>query len=257
VFTDPEYSDKIDETWIEARSVGIFPRAGGGTLEDPTVPADDSLKYYVLGWNETGKPTNDQFHKNYPAKTPLWASEDTGASADTIIRITKEYADNSVFMGTGKKAAFYTGWGMNRKAYGENPYMLAAAIATITQNIGVSGGGPGFTQGGVPLAAGETGADEEKNPIADTCSFDVSNRALVIAGNPVRNENTFEWRSYNIKMLWSACGNIVNQNNDLNQTLQAIHDRDDSGLFETIECNIQKGISTLALGLYPYVRRPG
>lgn len=151
LFTDPEYSDKIDETWIEARSVGVFPRAGGGTLEDPTVPADDSLKYYVLGWDETGKPTNDPLHKNYPAKTPLWASEDTGASEDTIIRITKEYADNSVFMGTGKKAAFYTGWGMNRRAYGENPYMLAAAIATITQNIGVSGGGPGFTQGGLPL----------------------------------------------------------------------------------------------------------
>ena len=89
----------------------------------------------------------------------------------------------------------------------------------------MSGGGPGLTQGGTPLATGETGAYDEENPIADTCSFDVSNRALAIAGKPVRNEKTFEWRSYNIRMLWSACGNIVNQNNDLNQTLQAIHDR--------------------------------
>ena len=225
LFTDPKYSAKIDEAWIEARSVGIFPRTGDGTLENPTVPADDCLKYYVLGWDETGKPTTDPRHKNYPAKTPSWASTDTGVSPDTIIRITQEYADNSVFMGTGKKAAFYTGWGMNRRAYGENPYILAAAIATITKNIGVSGGGPGFTQGGTALAAGSTGAGAGKNPLAAKCNFDVANRALAIAGKPVRNESTFAWRTYDIKMLWGACGNIVNQNNDLNQTLKALHDK--------------------------------
>lgn len=224
LFTDPGYSDKIDKDWIEARSVGIFPRRGGGMLEDPTVPPDDCLKYYVLGWDERGRQTKDPLHKNYPAKTPLWASKDTGVTADTIVRITREYADNSVFMDTGRKAAFYTGWGMNRRAYGENPYMLAAAIATITKNIGVSGGGPGFTQGGTPLETGDTGAGPGKNPIGETCSFDVANRALAIAGEPVRNERTFEWCRYNIRMLWSACGNIVNQNNDLNRTLQAIHD---------------------------------
>jgi anaerobic dimethyl sulfoxide reductase subunit A len=225
LFTDPAYSAKIDEAWIEARSVGIFPRAGAGTPQDPTVPADDCLKYYVLGWDETGKPAADPRHKNYPAKTPEWASRDSGVPAATIIRIAREYADHSVFMGTGKKAAFYTGWGMNRRAYGENPYMLAAAIATITKNIGVSGGGPGFTQGGSPLPMGSTGAGPGKNPIADRCSFDVANRALAIAGKPVRNESTFAWRSYNLKMLWGSCGNIVNQNNDLNQTLRAIQDR--------------------------------
>jgi anaerobic dimethyl sulfoxide reductase subunit A len=225
LFTDPAYGAKIDEAWIEARSVGIFPCAGGGTPENPTVPADDCLKYYVLGWDETGKPATDPGHKNYPPKTPEWASRDTGISADTITRITREYADNSVFMGTGKKAAFYTGWGMNRRAYGENPYILAAAIATITKNIGVSGGGPGFTQGGSALPIGSTGAGPGNNPIADRCTFDVANRALAIAGKPVRNETTFAWRSYNIRMLWGSCGNIVNQNNDLNQTLQAIHDK--------------------------------
>lgn len=247
LFTDPEYSKKIDKAWIEARSVGIFPRRGDGTLEDPTVPADECLKYYILGWDETGRPANDPLHKNYPAKTPLWASKDTGVSADTIIRITKEYAGNSVFMDTGRKAAFYTGWGMNRRAYGENPYMLAAAIATITKNIGVSGGGPGFTQGGIPLASGSTGAGPGKNPIADTCSFEVSNRALAIAGKPVRNEKTFEWRSYNIKMLWGACGNLVNQNNDLNQTLQAIHDRIEFMVISEIEWSVSAQYADLVL----------
>jgi len=227
LFTDPRYSRKIDEAWLEARSVGIFPRAGSGTPEDPTVPADDCLKYYVLGWDATGKPASDPQHKNYPPKTPEWASRDTGVSADTIVRITEEYANNSVFMGTGKKAAFYTGWGMNRRAYGENPYILAAAIATVTKNIGVSGGGPGFTQGGRALAKGSTGAGPGKNPIAARCNFDVASRGLAIAGKPVRNERTLAWQTYNIKMLWGACGNIVNQNNNLNQTLQAIHDRID------------------------------
>jgi anaerobic dimethyl sulfoxide reductase subunit A len=225
LFTDPVYSAKIDEAWIEARSVGIFPRTGDGTPKNPTVPADDCLKYYVLGWDETGKPATDPRHKNYPAKTPAWASADTGISADTIIRITKEYADNSVFMGTGRKAAFYTGWGMNRRAYGENPYILAAAITTLTKNIGVSGGSPGLTQGGSAPPAGSTGAGPGTNPLAPRCNFDVANRALAIAGKPVRNEGTYEWRSYNIKMLWGASGNIVNQNNDLNKTLQAIQER--------------------------------
>ena len=225
LFTDPKYGAKIDEAWIEARSVGIFPRAGAGTPEDPAVPADECLKYYVLGWDETGKPAKDPGHKNYPAKTPAWAATDTGISPDTISRLTKEFADNSVFMGTGKKAAFYTGWGMNRRAYGENPYILAAAIATITKNIGVSGGGPGFTQGGNALAMGSTGAPTGNNPIAGRCSFEVSNRALAIAGKPVRNETTFAWQPFNIRMIWGSCGNIVNQNNDLNMTLQAIHDK--------------------------------
>jgi anaerobic dimethyl sulfoxide reductase subunit A len=227
LFTDPKYSAKIDEPWIEARSVGIFPRAGSGKPQDPTVPADDCLKYYVLGWDENGKPA-PAGHKNYPAKTPAWASADTGISAETIIRLTREFADSSVFMGTGKKAAFYTGWGMNRRAYGENPYMLAAAIATITKNIGVSGGGPGFTQGGIPLDTGDTGASAGKNPLAGTHNFDVANRALAVAGKPVRNESTFAWRTYNIKMLWGAAGNIINQTNDLNLML--------TGLRDNVEC---------------------
>ncbi|MEW5983007.1 MAG: molybdopterin-dependent oxidoreductase [Acidobacteriota bacterium] len=225
LFTDPIYSTKIDEAWIEARSVGIFPRTGSGTMEDPTIPPEDCLKYYVLGWDSTGRPATDAGHKNFPPKTPAWASRDTGVPAETITHVAKEYADNSVFMGTGKKAAFYTGWGMNRRAYGENPYILATAIATITKNIGVSGGGPGFTHGGSRLPAGSTGAGPGKNPIAGECTFDVANRALAIAGKPVRNESTFAWRSLNIRMLWGACGNVVNQNNDLNRTLQAIHDR--------------------------------
>jgi anaerobic dimethyl sulfoxide reductase subunit A len=234
LFTDPSYRDRIDEAWIEARSVGIFPRAGSGTPQDPAVPPDDCLKYYVLGWDQTGKPATDPGHKNYPAKTPEWASRDTGLPAAAIIRVAREYADNSVFMGTGRKAALYSGWGMNRRAYGENPYILAAALATITRNIGVSGGSPGFTQGGSQLPIGSTGAGPGRNPLEDQCTFDVANRALAIAGKPVRNETTFAWRSYTIKMLWGACGNIVNQNNDLNQTLQAIRDK--------VECFVMSDI---------------
>jgi len=127
LFTDPSYRARIDEDWIDARSVGVFPRAGSGTPQDPEVPPDECLKYYVLGWDETGRPATEAGHKNYPAKTPEWASRDTGIPAETIRRIAKEYADNSVFMGTGKKAALYSGWGMNRRAYGETPYILAAA----------------------------------------------------------------------------------------------------------------------------------
>lgn len=228
LFTDPAYSARIDEPWLEARSVGIIPRTGSGTPEDPIVPADDCLKYYVLGWDESGRPATDPRHKNYPPKTPAWAARDTGVAPETIVRIAREYADHSVFMGTGRKAALYTGWGMNRRAYGENPYVLAAALATVTKNIGVSGGSPGFTAGSNPLPVGSTGAGPGKNPIADRCSFDVASRAMAIAGERVRNDTTFEWRTYDIRMLWSASGNVVNQNNDLNRTLRAIRD--------TIEC---------------------
>ncbi len=96
---------------------------------------EESYADYILGTRD-GQP-----------KTPAWAEKITQVPAETIARLAREYA-------TTKPAMLYQGYGMQRRAYGEQVVRAGAVLAAITGNIGIPGGwasGMANQAGGGPL----------------------------------------------------------------------------------------------------------
>ncbi|HEX6034126.1 MAG TPA: molybdopterin-dependent oxidoreductase, partial [Anaerolineales bacterium] len=85
------------------------------------VQGAESYSDYILGKSD-GTP-----------KTPEWAESITAVPAPTIARITREYA-------TIKPSVLYQGYGMQRRAYGEQVVRAGCVLAAITGNVGVPGG---------------------------------------------------------------------------------------------------------------------
>ncbi len=81
----------------------------------------ESYTDYILGTRD-GVP-----------KTPAWAEAITAVPAATIARIAREYA-------TIKPAVLYQGYGMQRRAYGEQVVRAGCVLAAITGNVGIPGG---------------------------------------------------------------------------------------------------------------------
>ncbi|MBN1579241.1 MAG: molybdopterin-dependent oxidoreductase, partial [Anaerolineae bacterium] len=77
---------------------------------------------YLLG-HEDGQP-----------KTPEWAEIKTGVPADTIRQLARDY-------GTIKPAALLPGWGPQRTLYGEQIARALIALACMSGNAGLRGGG--------------------------------------------------------------------------------------------------------------------
>jgi len=105
-----------DADFIRTHSVGF-----DETQMPPGFEAEETYKDYIIGRRD-GLP-----------KTPGWAESICGVPAETIVRIAREYA-------TTKPAMLYSGYGLQRRAYGEQAVRAACVLAALTGNIGVHGG---------------------------------------------------------------------------------------------------------------------
>jgi anaerobic dimethyl sulfoxide reductase subunit A len=175
----------------------------------PGAESAESYKDYILGARD-GTP-----------KTPTWAAAICGVPAATIARIAREYA-------THKPAVLYQGYGMQRRAFGEQVVRAGCVLAAITGNVGV----PGGWAGGMALQAPDGGPawivfPMGDNPVkAQIPSFLWSE--AVLRGRemgPADGVTGAEKLGTDIKMIYAvACNALINQHANINRAADILRD---------------------------------
>src|SRR5262245_9028547 len=157
-------------------------------------PAGASYRSYLLGLSDGVR------------KTPEWAAELTGMSADTIRRLAVEFA-------TSKPAALHCGYAPGRTAYGEQFHRAAYALAAITGNVGIPGGNSGTSNGATGRAGIRMlpmGANPIDARVASPLLADLMARGKA-GGYPA-----------DIKLIYAAAGDLFNQAPNANKTVASL-----------------------------------
>ena len=184
-----------------------------------------------LGFDHSQMPSGMENEESYTdyifgrkddvEKTPLWAESITGIPRDNIIRIAREYATN-------KPSMLYQGYGMQRRAYGEQPVRAGCVLASITGNVGLhgawaSGLGLQAKDGGPFWNAFPVGG----NPIRDRIPVFLWTEA-VLHGKDMGKEygvKGVEKLDNDIKLIWAVASNaLINQHADVNRTAKILQD---------------------------------
>ncbi|MFB2594532.1 molybdopterin-dependent oxidoreductase [Paracoccus sp. p4-l81] len=148
VLVDPQYTDSAsayDAWWIPIRPntdaammAGMAHHIFANNLHD-----QDFINRFVQGMDPGTMPDwakgQESFREYIEGtsdgvpKTPEWAADICGVSADDIRKLAQMYADT-------KPAALKASWAPGRNAYGEQYNRMAAALQAMTGNIGKLGG---------------------------------------------------------------------------------------------------------------------
>ncbi|MDX9987670.1 molybdopterin-dependent oxidoreductase [Thiothrix unzii] len=148
VLVDPQYTDSAsayDAWWIPIRPntdaammAGMAHYIFTSNLQD-----QNFINKFVQGMDAGTMPDWAKDKENFKdyilgtydktPKSPEWAAEICGVSADDIKKLAQLYA-------TTKPAALKASWAPGRNAYGEQYNRMAAALQSMTGNIGILGG---------------------------------------------------------------------------------------------------------------------
>jgi anaerobic dimethyl sulfoxide reductase subunit A len=189
------------------------------------------VKKYCIGLDETQMPQGAEDAESYKdyilgtrdntPKTPAWAEAITGIPKKTIIRIAREYA-------TIKPAVLYQGYGMQRRAYGEQAVRGGCVLAAITGNVGI----PGGWASGIALQAPDSGPfwnvfPTGENPIKLKIPTFLWTEA-VLHGKDMTAEHGVtggERLDNNIKLIYAVASNaLINQHANINRTAKILED---------------------------------
>ncbi|MDD8026235.1 MAG: molybdopterin-dependent oxidoreductase [Acidobacteriota bacterium] len=189
------------------------------------------VRTHCLGFDETQMPPGAEGEESYKdyilgtrdgiAKTPAWAERITAVPRATIARLAREYA-------TTKPAVLYQGYGMQRRAYGEQAVRAGCVLAAITGNVGI----PGGWAGGIALQAPDGGPRWVVFPVGDNPvkakipSFLWSE--AVLRGRdmgPADGVVGADSLGTDIKLIWSVASNIlINQHGNVNRSARILAD---------------------------------
>ena len=198
----------IDENFVNTYALGFDADHMPAGYENA-----ESFKAYILGESD-GVP-----------KTPAWAEEYTGVPADTIARIGREY-------GTTKPAMLYQGYGIQRRAYGEQVVRMGCVLPALTGNIGI----PGGWASGIAFAIGGESAPGAGFPsVANAVPYSVPSYMYtdaVLRGAEMGRADGVrglaegeETLPTGIKLLYNAAGNcLANQHGNINRTKEILAD---------------------------------
>jgi len=169
----------------------------------------ESYSDYILGARD-GTP-----------KTPEWAAEITAVPRDTIVRVAREYA-------TVKPGILYQGYGMQRRAYGEQVVRAGCVLAAITGNVGI----PGGWASGLGLQPPDGGPLENvfpvgENPVKAAIPVFLWTEA-VLRGREMGPQDGVigaERLEENIKLIYAVATNaLINQHANINRTAGILRD---------------------------------
>jgi anaerobic dimethyl sulfoxide reductase subunit A len=198
---------RYDEAFVQTHCTGFDASQMPPGLED-----QESYSDYILGTRD-GIP-----------KTPKWAEKITQVPAGTIGRIAREYASI-------KPGMLYQGWGLQRRAYGESAIAAGCALASITGNVGISGG----WAGGRADLPGNQGPTWSVFPIGDNpvkVFIPVfSWTEAIVRGTEMTAEKDgiigADRLESNIKLIMGVATNLLaNQHGDINRTANILRDEE-------------------------------
>ncbi len=175
----------------------------------PGCEAEESYVDYLFGRRD-GVP-----------KTPEWAEPITAVPRDVIARLARDYA-------TVKPAVLYQGYGMQRRAYGEQVVRAGCVLAAITGNVGV----PGGWASGLGLQAPDGGArwtvlPMGENPVKASIPVFLWSEAVLrgeglTAADGVEGAERLDGP---VRGLWAVASNcLVNQHANVNRSARILAD---------------------------------
>ncbi|SFC63161.1 DMSO/selenate family reductase complex A subunit [Pragia fontium] len=234
IIIDPRRTDSV--TTLDAEWIPIYPGTDGAlvaaigyTLIKENLTNEDFLKQYCVGWDESTLPDSAPRNASYKdyllgngpdntAKTPEWASEITGISADRIMQLAREIA-------TAKAAWISQGWGLQRTANGEQAARAVMMVPLMTGQIGRPGTNTGGWGGNVKYAVqGFSLPNPVKTVIPCFMWTDAITRGTEMTAKNahVKGKDKLET---NIKFLWNYASNVLmNQHSDTNKTHTILQD---------------------------------
>jgi anaerobic dimethyl sulfoxide reductase subunit A len=191
----------------------------------------DFVRTHCVGWDSSQMPPGAENAESYcdylrgavdgVAKTPQWAESITEVPAGTITRIAREYA-------TIKPGVLYQGYGMQRRAYGEQVVRAGCVLAAITGNVGIPGGwasglGTQAPDGGPLWTVFPTG----ENPVKASIPVFLWSEA-VLRGHEMTSAQGVIGAAQlktDIKLIYAVATNcLINQHADINRSAGILKD---------------------------------
>lgn len=189
------------------------------------------VRTHCIGFDRSQMPFGTEEMESYTdyllgrvdgkAKTPAWAEAITAVPEETISRIAHEYASI-------KPGVLYQGYGMQRRAYGEQVVRAGCVLAAMTGNVGISGG---WASGlGLPVPHGGSRWDifpTGENPVKASIPVFLWSEAVVRGASMTAEDGLIgaDKLETNIKLIYSVASNtIINQHADTNRNAQILMD---------------------------------
>ncbi|MGD8110474.1 trimethylamine-N-oxide reductase 2 [Vibrio sp. TRT 17S01] len=159
-------------------------------------------------------------------KTAQWASDICGVPTKQIELLADIFSKNRTML--------MAGWGMQRQQYGEQRHWMLVVLAAMLGQIGLPGGGFGFSYhysnggnpardaGVLPAMSASIAADSNWSVSGATQSFPVA-RIVEALENPGQSyhHNGHDLTFPDIKMIWWAGGGNFTHHQDTNRLIKA------------------------------------
>lgn len=185
---------------------------------------------FCVGFDEEhmpeGVPAGESYHsylfglKDGIVKDVRWAERITGIPADVIEALAVEYA-------TTKPACILPGLGIQRTSGGENAIRATIALAAMTGNVGVPGGG---ASGTVTPQGHEEPPEiyKPENPFKGEIPVFLWSKAIDLPQEMTPREDglkNMDRMPSGIKLLFNMSSNVlINQHSDINDTKRILSD---------------------------------